>query len=108
MALAIFTLSLLLLNLVFEIEEAYSTMPFLRFVDTIEWAFVFPVFIFLFVVNQVNHPVRNSKKLLWLFVPFGYSATINCIKELGILTGIYNITILEISLFEIQTVLNFF
>ena len=62
LAYAILTLSILLLNLVFEIADAFSAIPLLRFIDNVEWAFIFPVFIFLFVINQVNHPVKNSKK----------------------------------------------
>jgi len=104
LAYAIFTLSILILNLVFELTEAFSTIPFLRFIDNIEWAFIFPVFILLFVINQVNHPVRNSKKLLWLFLPFGYSATISTINFLNV----YGFPILEMRLFEVLTHIEFF
>ncbi len=91
MAYAIFTLSLLILNLVFEIVEIYKTIPLLRLIDNIEWAFIFPVFIFLFIVNQVNHPVRHSKNIRWLFVPFLYSAVINIFNDLDKIAGIYYI-----------------
>ena len=91
LAYAIFTLSLLLLNLVFEIVEIYNTIPLLRFIDNIEWGFIFPVFIFLFIVHQVNHPIRHSKKNRWLFVPFLYSAIINIFNDLDKVAGIYDI-----------------
>nr|WP_299071634.1 helix-turn-helix transcriptional regulator [uncultured Allomuricauda sp.] len=91
LAYAIFTLSLLILNLVFEIVEIYKTIPLLRLIDNIEWAFIFPVFIFLFIVNQVNHPVRHSKNIRWLFVPFLYSAVINIFNDLDKIAGIYYI-----------------
>lgn len=91
LAYAIFTLSVLLLNLVFEIVEIYNTIPFLRFIDSIEWAFIFPVFIFLFIVNQVNHPIRFSKKVRWLFVPFLYSAIIGIFEDLDSIIGLYKI-----------------
>ena len=39
LAYAIFTLSILIANLVFEIIDLYSSMPFLRFLDDVEWAF---------------------------------------------------------------------
>lgn len=80
-AYAIFTLSLLLLNLVLETVELYSVMPLLHIIDNIEWAFAFPVFIFLFVIHQVSHPIRHSKKIWWRFVPFLYSAVINSIYD---------------------------
>lgn len=81
LAYAIFTLSLLLLNLVLETAALYGVMPLLHIIDNIEWAFVFPVFIFLFVIHQVDHPIRHSKKIRWLFVPFLYSAVINSIYD---------------------------
>lgn len=91
LAYAIFTLSLLILNLVFEIVEIYKTIPLLRLIDNIEWAFIFPVFIFLFIINQVNHPVRHSKNIRWLFVPFLYSAAINIFNDLDKIAGVYDI-----------------
>ncbi len=108
LAYAIFTLSILLLNLVFEIADAFSVSPFLRFIDNIEWAFILPVFIFLFVVNQVNHPVKNSKKLLLLFVPFGYSVIINIINDLSAVAGLYDISNSGIRLFDILNQIELF
>ena len=91
MAFAIFTLSILLLNLVFEIVDLYSTIPYLRFIDNVEWAFIFPVFIFLFIVYQVQHPIRNSKKITWLFIPFLFSAVLNIMCDLDAVAGLYKI-----------------
>ncbi|WP_411031351.1 helix-turn-helix domain-containing protein [Spongiimicrobium sp. 3-5] len=91
LAYAIFTLSLLLLNLVFEIVEIYNTIPLLRFIDNIEWGFILPVFIFLFTVHQVNHPIQHSKKIRWLFVPFIYYAFINIFNDLDTIAGVYDI-----------------
>ncbi len=91
LALSIFTLSLLLLNLVFEIVDLYSTIPYLRFIDNIEWAFIFPVFVFLFVIHQVQHPIRKFKKILWLFFPFLFSALLNILFDLDDVAGLYDI-----------------
>ncbi|MDO6769344.1 MULTISPECIES: helix-turn-helix domain-containing protein [Cellulophaga] len=63
----------------------------LRFIDNIEWGFIFPVFIFLFTVHQVNHPIRHSKKTRWLFVPFIYYAFINIFSDLDTIAGVYDI-----------------
>lgn len=101
LAYAIFTLSLLILNLVLEITEAFNIIPFLRFIDDIEWAFLFTVFLFLFVVNDVGHPLKNSKKTLWLLLPFAFSATINIIYNLDAIANIYNIPDSGIRLFDI-------
>ncbi|OXG07037.1 helix-turn-helix protein [Flavobacterium araucananum] len=91
LAYAIFTLSLLIANLVFEIIDIYSIAPLLLFLDDIEWAFLFPVFIFMFVIHQVNHPIRNSKKIRWLFVPFIYSALANIIYDCEVVAHIFKI-----------------
>ena len=91
LAYAIFTLSLLITNLVFEIINIYNILPFLLFLDDIEWAFLFPVFIFMFVIHQVNHPIRNSKKIRWLFVPFIYSALANIIYNCEVVAHIFKI-----------------
>jgi AraC-like DNA-binding protein len=91
LAYAIFTLSLLITNLVFEIINIYNILPFLLFLDDIEWAFLFPVFIFMFVIHQVNHPIRNSRKIRWLFVPFIYSALTNIIYDCEVVAHIFKI-----------------
>jgi AraC-like DNA-binding protein len=91
LALAIFTLSLLLLNLVFEIVDMYSVVPYLRFIDNIEWAFIFPVFIFLFIVHQVQHPVSKLKNIRLLFLPFLLSALLNIFYDLDDVAGLYTI-----------------
>lgn len=91
LASAIFTLSILLLNLVFEIGEAYNSFPFLRFIDDVEWAFLLPAFIFFFIVNKVDHSIKEKKILLLLFFPFLYSAILNIIYDLDVVAGFYKI-----------------
>lgn len=88
---AIFTLSLLILNLVLERLELYEPLPVLLFIDDIEWMFVFPVFIFLFIVHQVNHPIKNSKKILLLFIPFLYSTVTNVFYDCDVVAHIFKI-----------------
>jgi AraC-like DNA-binding protein len=91
LAYAIFTLSLLLLNFVFAITNIYNTLPFLIIIDNIEWTFLFPVFFFLFVVNHVQHPIRTSKKIGLLFLPFLFSVLINIFNDLDKVIGIYTL-----------------
>ncbi|WP_379697981.1 helix-turn-helix domain-containing protein [Flavobacterium sp. HJSW_4] len=93
LAYAIFALSILIANLVFEIIDIYSSMPFLRFLDDVEWAFIFPVFIFMFVIHQVNHPIRNSKKIRWLYVPFLYSAFSNIFYDCDVVAHFFTIPV---------------
>lgn len=105
LAYAILTLSLLIANLVFEIINIYSTLPFLLFLDDVEWAFLFPVLIFMFVIHQVNHPIKNSKKMLWLYVPFLYSALSNVFYDCDAVAHIFTIpTLLKTFL---ETLANF-
>ncbi|WP_062054572.1 helix-turn-helix domain-containing protein [Aquimarina longa] len=76
---AILSLSFSLLNYVFdEYTELYKTIPLLRFIDLIDSSIIFPVFIFLFVVHKVNHPIKHSKKILWLLIPY-FCSLINSI-----------------------------
>ncbi len=79
------------MNLVFEIVDMYSAIPYLRFIDNIEWAFIFPVFIFLFIVHQVQHPVSKLKNVRWLFLPFLLSALLNIFYDLDDVAGLYTI-----------------
>lgn len=91
LAYAIFTLSILIANLVFEIIDLYSSIPFLHFLDDVEWAFLFPVLIFMFVIHQLNHPIRNSKKIRWLYAPFLYSAITNVFYDCDAVAHIFTI-----------------
>lgn len=73
LAYAIFSLSISLLNSVLDDTGIYNTIPFLRFIDIIDSGILFPFFIFLYVVHQIDHPVKNSRKRIWLFTPYLYS-----------------------------------
>ncbi|WP_281235073.1 helix-turn-helix domain-containing protein [Flavobacterium gelatinilyticum] len=91
LAFAILTLSILLLNLVLEIEEAYTPYPFLRFIDDVEWAFLLPVFIFLFTINRIDDAVKSRQKTALVFIPFAYSAVLNITCDLDTVGGVYHI-----------------
>ena len=62
LAYLLFCLSIILLNYVFEIEETFTPYPYLRFLDDIEWIFLLPVFIFLFIINRIDDNVKNRQK----------------------------------------------
>ncbi len=89
LAFTIFTLSIALLNLVFERVGLYPTMPYLLFLDNIEWAFIIPVFFLLYVIHFIDLPVTRSKNHLWLFTPFLYSAVVNIINDLDEVAHLY-------------------
>lgn len=108
LASAIFTLSILLLNLVFEIAEAYNSFPFLRFIDDVEWAFLLPVFVFFFIVHKVDSIIKSKKLLLLLFVPFAYSAILNITHDLDVVAGLYKIPDLGIAAIDTLSQVEFF
>lgn len=72
LAYAIFTFSISLVNYIFDDLGIYNSFPFLRFVDTIDPGTLFPVFIFLYIIHQVDHPIRKSIKQIWLYLPYLY------------------------------------
>lgn len=87
----IFALSIALLNLVLERVGAYATMPYFLFTDNIEWAFVIPVFLLLYVMRVIDLPIARSKRKIWLFAPFIYSAVVNIIYDLDDVAHLYKI-----------------
>lgn len=100
LAYLLFTLSILLLNYVFELEEAYTSYPFLHFIDNVEWSLLLPVFLFLFIINRIDDTVKSKQKIYLCFIPFIYSAILNITSDLDHVAGIY--TIPEPGIFIIQ------
>jgi AraC-like DNA-binding protein len=91
LAYLIFTLSIILLNHVFEIEEAFTPYPFLRFIDHVEWVFLIPAFMFLFIINRIDDTVKIKQKSYLCFIPFAYSAVLSITQDLDHVAGIYTI-----------------
>lgn len=108
LAYAIFTLSILLLNLVLEMGGAYESMPFLHFIDDVEWAFVLPVFIFLFIIKKTDHALQYNRKVLLLFIPFGYSAALNIISDCDTIAGFYTIPPLGLQIIDVLSQVELF
>lgn len=101
LAYLLFTLSIILLNHVFEIEDAFKSYPVLRFIDHIEWVFLIPAFLFLFIINRIDDAVKNKQKFYLYFIPFGYSAVLNITYDLDRVAGIYTIPESGIDLIKI-------
>lgn len=91
LAYLLFALSIVLLNYVFEIEGAFTSYPFLRFIDDIEWIFLLPVFIFLFIINRIDDTVRNRQKHYLYYIPFAYSSIVHITYDLSNVAGLYKI-----------------
>jgi len=91
LAYLLFTLSIILLNHVFEVEDTFTTYPFLHFIDNIEWVFLLPVFMFLFIKNRTQNTVKTKQKVYLCFIPFAYSAILNIVSDLDHVAGIYTI-----------------
>lgn len=72
LAYAIISLSISLLNYVLDDTGVYTTMPLLLLIDIIDSGVLFPVFIFLYFIHQIDHPIKKSRKIIWLFIPYLY------------------------------------
>ncbi|MBO6186263.1 MAG: AraC family transcriptional regulator [Chryseobacterium sp.] len=91
LAYLLFALSFVLLNYVFEIEGTFTTYPFLRFIDDIEWVFLLPVFMFLFIINRIDDAVKNRQKHYLFYIPFAYSSMVSITYDLSNVAGLYEI-----------------
>lgn len=91
LAYLLFALSFVLLNYVFEIEGTFTTYPFLRFIDDIEWVFLLPVFMFLFIINRIDDAVKNRQKHYLYYIPFVYSSIVSITYDLSNVAELYKI-----------------
>lgn len=108
LAFAIFTLSILLLNLVLDIGGAYESLPFLRLIDDVEWAFLLPVFLFFFIIQRVEVYLKYQNRIGLLFFPFGLSAVVNIISDLDNVFGFYKIPALGVEILDILSQIEVF
>lgn len=91
LAYLLFSLSIILLNYVFELEDVFKAYPLLRFIDIIDWIFLLPVFTFKFIINRTDDAVKNKQKTYWYYIPFVFATTLNITVYLDIFAGIYKI-----------------
>jgi len=106
LACLLFTLSIILLNHVFEIEKTYNSYPFLGFIQNIEWVFLLPVFIFLFILNRIEETRKSKPTFYLLFIPFAYSAVLSISQDLDRIAGIYMIPKSAANLIEILSLVH--
>lgn len=80
---AFFSLSFSLLNFVLDnYTEIYKTAPLVRLIDILDSGIVFPAFIFLFILKKANSSVNNSRKFLYLVIPYFCTLTNSILEEL--------------------------
>jgi predicted Na+-dependent transporter len=108
MAYLLFTLSILLLNYVFELEEVYTPYPFLHFIDNVEWTLLLPAFLFLYIVNRIDDTVKSKQKIYLCFIPFAYSVILNITNDLDRVAGIYTIPEPGIVIIQILSLIHLF
>ncbi|MEL7147018.1 MAG: AraC family transcriptional regulator [Bacteroidota bacterium] len=77
------------MNLILEIAGAFEEFPILQVVDILDSAVLFPVMILMFVVHQVDHPIKESQKLYWFFVPVLLSVLVSIYSELNIKPSLF-------------------
>jgi AraC-like DNA-binding protein len=108
LACLLFTFSIILLNHVFEIEKASTPHPFLHFIGDVEWSFLLPVFLFLFIINRIDDRVKSKQKIYLYFIPFTYSAVLAITTDLDIVAGIYKISKSGIDIINILGIIHLF
>ncbi|AZA77186.1 AraC family transcriptional regulator [Chryseobacterium sp. G0186] len=91
LAYLLFSLSIVLLNYVFELEGVFTSYPVLRFIDDIEWVFLLPVFIFLFIINRIDNTVKDKQKHYLYYIPFAYSSIVSITYDLSNVAGLFKI-----------------
>ncbi|MCD0479841.1 helix-turn-helix domain-containing protein [Chryseobacterium sp. LC2016-29] len=91
LAYLLFALSFVLLNYVFEIEGTFTKYPFLRFIDDIEWVFLLPVFMFLFIINRIDDTVKDRQRHYLYYIPFVYSSIVSITYDLSNVAELYKI-----------------
>ncbi len=91
LAYLLFSLSIVLLNYVFELEGVFISYPFLRLIDDVEWIFLLPVFIFMFIINRIDDAVKEKQKTYRYYIPFAFSSVVSITYDLNNLTGFYKI-----------------
>ncbi len=101
LAYLLFTLSIILLNHVFEVEEVLTRYPFLGFITHAEWVFLIPAFLFLFIINRIDNTIQKKKFFYWCFIPFAYSAVLTISQDLDYIAGLYTIPQSGIDLIKI-------
>ena len=101
LAFLIFTLSIKLLTHVFDIQQVFTSYPLLSFIDDIEWVFLIPAFIFLFIKKRTDNTGKSKQKNYLLFIPFAYSAVLNIINDLDHVARIYTIPESGIAIIQI-------
>lgn len=108
LAYLLFTLSIKLLTHVFDIEKVFTSYPLLRFIDDIEWVFLMPAFLFLFIINRIDNTGKYNQKKYLCFIPFAYSAVLNIINDLDHVAGVYTFSESGIAIISILGLVQLF
>lgn len=106
LAYVIVSLSIILFNYLAELSNLYISAPFLKFLDSGEWIFLLPVFLFLFIVHFVNHPIKDSKKRYLLYIPFFFSYIINLPLDISQTFSFFKISKTITIILELLNLLN--
>lgn len=78
---AMFSLSWSLLNLVLDITYTFELYPWLRVVDILDSAILFPILILLFVVHQVSQGQKPGRRYSWMLWAVLFSVAHSILDE---------------------------
>lgn len=84
LAFAVFSLSFSFLNYVLDEFGVYESIPDLIYIDTIDSALLFPIFICLYIVHLVDHKIKDSNYIYILPIIYFFSLILNFITEFKI------------------------
>ncbi|GAA4230485.1 hypothetical protein GCM10022291_00750 [Postechiella marina] len=84
LAFALFSISFSLLKVALDITQLFEAYHFLRILEVIDSEALLPVFIFLFIANQINYSKLERRKVLWLFIPSLISTLVFAYLEFGL------------------------
>jgi len=79
LAYAVIGLSFALLSLASELTEDSQQNMLVFFIDIFCTGALFPVLVLLFIVNQVDHPFRQSSNRWWFFTPHLFTVAISAL-----------------------------
>ncbi|WP_228379121.1 helix-turn-helix domain-containing protein [Chryseobacterium piperi] len=108
LAYLLFTLSIKLLTHVFDIEQVFTSYPLLHIIDNIEWVFLMPAFLYLFIKNRTDYTGKSKQKDYLCFIPFAYSAALNIINDLDHVAGVYTFSESGIVIIQILGLIQLF
>ncbi|MCK0158200.1 helix-turn-helix domain-containing protein [Cellulophaga sp. F20128] len=79
---AVWVISFIMLNGLLKEMGFYDEYDLLTIFYDIEWIFLFPVFIFVYIIKATKHNLSKTKETKFLYLPFIFSIALNLFNNL--------------------------